>query len=329
MQGRAWLVQACIFSRPYFVATFSPLLSPSSKCYSSPSTVLTFHAMALNFVKSKFEVFGLSHFLCIPITTAHSRAQLEQTLHQFKNDPTTSKIPAGAYRPLQTLNISIEVLSLPTADRVAAACHHLRSLDIDGLLRRASKGAPGNTHGVHEVQQRTPPVNQESRTSVSATGSGSPSLTVKLSGIRSNSRLGRRAPDQGITGWSLRTSYTDSTSRLSPFLDEIRRAFRAAGFQTPGLRPEINHGHIKLLSTKHASSRPKTLVRSPKEPSKFQRPEVPRFETRNIIQKFENFVFVEDIRLERLSLCELGLGKQIERFGAEAQLSEVCSVPLP
>ena len=97
--------------------------------------------MALDFVKGKVDIFALTHFLCIPIMTAHSRPQLEQTLNKFKNDPTTPKIPAGSYRPLQTLHIPTEVLNLSTEDRVAAACHHLRSLEIDRLLSRASKGA--------------------------------------------------------------------------------------------------------------------------------------------------------------------------------------------
>ena len=79
----------------------------------------------------------------------------------------------------------------------------------------------------------------------------------------------------------------------------------------------------------HASSRPDMNIRSNKVPNKLQQTPAPAFETMDILQKFENFVFAEDVRLEKLSLCELGLQKQIIRFGAEAQLSEVCSVPLP
>lgn len=85
-----------------------------------------------------------------------SRAQLEQSLHQFRNDPSTSEILPGAYRPLQTLHMSIKTLSLKTGDRVDEACRHLQSLNIDGLLRRTPKENPGNTLGVRGGQQRTP-----------------------------------------------------------------------------------------------------------------------------------------------------------------------------
>lgn len=284
--------------------------------------------MAPNFIRSKHQVYRLTHFLCIPITTPLSRPLLEQSLHQLRNDPCTSTIPADAYRPLQTLHIAIEVFSLPTASRVADACRHLRSLDINGLLQQTSKRALNNTHGVRQEQQNTLLVNQGSRPSVSENDTGSSSLTVTLSGIRSNSGGDQSTSDSGPKGWSLRTSYIDSNPLLGLLLGEIRNSFHAAGFQVPGFRPG-NFGHVKLLSTMHASSRPRTSIRSHIQPGKLQQERPPLFETREINQKFENFVFAENIRLERLSLCELGLLKAIEKFGAEAQLTEVCSVPLP
>lgn len=282
-------------------------------------------AMAPKFVKSKHEIFGLTHFLCIPIATPHSMPQLEQTLHRFKIDPSTSKIPSGSYRPLQTLHIPIEVFSLPTAGRIAAACHHLRSLDIDGLLRKQPEGASRSKRGVREVQQKVPPVNQGSHPYASAVDSISPPFTVTLRGVRCRSS---EEPASQLFSRFLKTPYIDSTSRLGPLLDHIRRYFHVAGFQVPGLIPEY-YGYITFLDTQHASSRPKTVVPHYKQANRIGRALSPLLETKDIIQKFENFVFAEDIRLERLSLCELGLQKAIEKFGAEAQLSEVCSVPLP
>ncbi len=79
----------------------------------------------------------------------------------------------------------------------------------------------------------------------------------------------------------------------------------------------------------HAESRPKFDVPDHTQPGKFRRALPPMFETKEITKKFENFVLAENVRLERLSLCELGLWRELEKRGTEAQLSEVCSVPLP
>ena len=264
----------------------------------------------------------MTHFLCFPLTTTHSQPQLRQTLHHFKNDPSTSKIPSDAYRPLQTLHIPIRLLSLPTADRVKAACHHLQTLNINSMLRNIPRMIPDRINRVRQTQQETLSICPESSSSDLSTESVSPSLTVTLSGVDSFKPL----PGKGSLHWRLQASCTDTTSRINPFLDEIKQSLDLAGFQIPKLRlpqPET----IVLLST--MSSRPHEFIPDSKQPGKYRRVLPPLFETGDIIQKFKNFVFAEDIRLERLSLCELGLQKQIERFGAEAQLSEVCSVPLP
>ncbi|CAF9914051.1 MAG: hypothetical protein ALECFALPRED_009219 [Alectoria fallacina] len=77
------------------------------------------------------------------------------------------------------------------------------------------------------------------------------------------------------------------------------------------------------------SNRPNTIIRDTEQPDKFRRADSPLFETQDIIKKFEDFVFAENIKLEKLSLCELGLQTALEKFGAETRLQEVYSVPLP
>lgn len=277
--------------------------------------------MAPNFVKEKSQVHKLTHFLCMPIATTLSRAQLEQTLHQFRNDPSTSEIPPGAYRPLQTLHLRVKTLSLKTGDRVDAACQHLRSLNPDGLLQRALKESLRCTRGVRGEQQITPSIDQGSSKNDVLADSKSPSLTITLSGVRCTPLRG-----QGTLNRRLQASCIDSTSRLMPFLDEIRKSFDGAGFRIASDRQTYNE-LVVLLST--MSNRPNTIIRDAKQPDKFRQVYPPLFETQNIIEKFEDFVFAENIKLEKLSLCELGLHTALEKFGAETHLPEVCSVPLP
>lgn len=313
---------------PLYVLPSVLAFSPLKYCSSIP-VILVFDAMAFKLARSKHQNFGLTHFLCFPITTQHSRPQLEKSLHHFRTDPSTSKIPPGAFRPLETLHISIRPLSLPTADRVQAACHHLRSLDVDGLLQRISTRASGNTQAVHEVQKGLPSIHQASSAQALSTESRLPPLAVSLSGVRIIPlRRTQTYPDRGTMNHSLHTLYSDSTSRLRPYIDEIRQSFDVTGFQIAGLR-QHSSDRIVIVDTMHASNRPKTFTRDPNQPSKFRRALPSLFETENITRKFESFVFAENMRLEKLSLCRLGVLKEIEKLGAEAQLQEVCSVSLP
>ena len=71
------------------------------------------------------------------------------------------------------------------------------------------------------------------------------------------------------------------------------------------------------------------LVQNQNDGGRMKQTLPPMFETWGITQKFETFVLAEEIELERLSLCELGLTKDFLRFGEEARLREICSVPLP
>lgn len=272
MQGRASLAPPCMFSRPHSVATSSLLAIDSRKCYTLVSVNLKRDAMASAFVRDKHSVYGLTHVLCIPITTPQSRPQLQKTLHQFSKDPCTSRIPSGAYRPLQTLHIPIRTLSLQTQDRIEAACHHLRSLDIDGLLRRTSETTPGTTNNVREMHQELASVHQGNLALPSSTRSKSPSLTITLSGVCSKPLLAQEGlyPDRGSLNWRLKTSCADSTSRLRPFLDEIRRCFDVSGFQIPGARPRNPEYLVILLSTMHAWSRSKNPFETPRNLTNFE-----------------------------------------------------------
>ena len=168
---------------------------------------------------------------------------------------------------------------------------------------------------------KKPSIYQGSSTHDLLAESKSPQLTITLSGVRCTSLQG-----QGTLNGRLLASCTDPTSRLRPFLNEIRRSFDVADFRTASLKKAYDE-LVVLIST--ASNAPKTIIRDTKHPDKFRRALQPLFETLDIIKNFEDFVFAENIRLEKLSLCELGLQTALEKFGAETRLPEVCSVPLP
>lgn len=72
---------------------------------------------------------------------------------------------------------------------------------------------------------------------------------------------------------------------------------------------------------------PGQLVPSPSQPGKVETYS-PCIDPRELIRIFKHFVWAENVRLERLSICPLGVANQIRKEGPDAQLSESCSVPL-
>lgn len=126
--------------------------------------------------------------------------------------------------------------------------------------------------------------------------------------------------------WRFQTSYTNSTSLIRQFIDGIRRSLDLAGFDTRTVKEPLDE-MVVLLS--NMSNKPREIMRDSRQPDKYRSVLAPLFETGEITQKFKDFVFAENIRLQRLSLCKLGLQTRLEKFGEETDLSEICSVPLP
>lgn len=78
------------------------------------------------------DLLRLTHFVCISLSTAGSRPQLEQAFKRFMSDAVA--IEAGVESemlvPPARLHVPLGSLSLPTPTRVTAAVEHLRHLDI-------------------------------------------------------------------------------------------------------------------------------------------------------------------------------------------------------
>ncbi|KAI9849032.1 MAG: hypothetical protein M1837_005923 [Sclerophora amabilis] len=101
----------------------------------------------------------LTHFLCLPLVTPSSRAQLSDSLQQLTADIELTNSPAlalaqddeiappsllqGAIRPVGTLHLTLGVMSLTDPDRLEAALTLLlRELDLDRLLCEANAAKP-------------------------------------------------------------------------------------------------------------------------------------------------------------------------------------------
>ena len=128
----------------------------------------------------------------------------------------------------------------------------------------------------------------------------------------------------------------DPTYRLWHLKNNLAFIFEAAGFLNPGAlpqrcrdprKPEISLPGVPLIRNHQIYTG--EVVSSPKHPGKMQRKRPEPIESRDLVRTFKDFIWADNIRLERISICPLGLYKQIRRAGQDAQLAESFTVPLP
>ena len=120
----------------------------------------------------------------------------------------------------------------------------------------------------------------------------------------------------------LYTSPLDYTSRLYPFCLALQTAFVEAGFLVPDTRPL--RLHVTIVNTVYAKE--KSARRKGGGHGK-DRKGVVSLDARELLERCEGFVWAEEVRLERVSICEMG-AKKVEE-GEEVEYFEVGSVELP
>lgn len=141
---------------------------------------------------------------------------------------------------------------------------------------------------------------------------------------------------------SLSTNVVDVTHRLRPLIDIIRNAYREAGLlylnpshdaETKRFRQENEVSStfsMTLLKSKHHQAR---IISSGKIRGKLRRSPLPRYDIRDIINQYKDKTWSDEIKLDRVSICQLGLAKSLRHqdggMDSDIGLSEVFSVPLP
>ncbi|CAF9922121.1 hypothetical protein IMSHALPRED_005349 [Imshaugia aleurites] len=247
----------------------------------------------------------LTHFLLLPLVTPTSRPQLQSSLQRFfaevttPNDSRDPALPAKAIRPVGAIHLTIGVMSLPTPDRLAAACTYLQSLDIPTMLRAACDPPPATLSPDPPTASNPPPPQ--------------PLLTT-LSGLHT-----LRPPTSTS---SLHASPTPSSPHLLPFATALRAAFTAAGFLIPDSRPLTLHA--TLVNTIYARSAKSGKNRWTKGSG--------RFDATRLIERYKDVEWARDVRIEKVAVCEMGarvVGVEEGGGGVDQVYREVASVELP
>jgi activating signal cointegrator complex subunit 1 len=262
----------------------------------------------------------LTHFLCIPLITSSSKSQLLASLQHFTSSLTsisTVLVPEKAIRPLGTLHLTLGVMSHQTKDRLDEALEFLQSLNLQQLLQSTTLLPPADDSS----KEPSNPFSTITTTPALAipndnTNNPIPPLTISLRGL---------TPMHNPTSTSiLYLSPFDPSSRLYPFCQALQSAFTTAGFLVPDDRPLKLHATVvNTIYAKQKSARRRCGGHGGDSR------ESGKFDARELIEEWKDWVWAEGVVLERVSICEMGARVVQGREGAGVVYVEVGGVDMP
>ena len=306
----------------------------------------------------------LTHFLCLPLLTCSSTPQLAASIAHLRDvvkllegaglrdekekiernsgEDSGSIVPESAFRPLGTLHLTLGVMSLPDAERVAGALKLLKSLDLEKILRDSSAARSqmaDNSQPVLAPSEFPKSCAKQEVSSSSPEMAPTQPLTICLRGLHTF----KDADPSRVT--ILHTAPEDATSRLLPFCQRIVSIFQEAGFlvMESGRKRDLTL-HATLINTVYSSGgrenrgrRPagrgqnRYQVRRPtidarelmaifndethachRQKSSYQTQQsesIAEGENRSPMQTSMPFTFASDIHISRLQICEMGARK--------------------
>ena len=304
---------------------------------------------------------ALTHFLCLPLVTPTSRPQLEASVAQFRDDvcqtdtdvvledgsPEQSNVSQPvhpkAIRPVGALHCTLGVMSLKS-NELLEVIDFLKGVDIQQLLKQtvdtfASAGnlapAENETAGSSSVNQRITPPNVERSTAP---------LTVDLKGLVSMHALEKTS--------ILYSAPEDATGRLYPFCVALQKLFKDKGFMVEDNRELKLHATIvnTIYAKGKARARRCNLKPNSAEPggesakyggsadrqdarSQGHGPNANaplKIDATAILRKYKDFVWAENVVLDRVAICEMGAKKTLDEDGnvKAEEYTEVAAVAL-
>lgn len=291
--------------------------------------------------KPKAKKPPLTHFLCLPLVTSTNRPRLSQALSEFRSDvEKVTPVPASAVRPVGTLHLTLGVMSL-SPSQLTAATQHLQDLGLGRLLRgittqkiaEAGIDTPTVSEGLGAVANPPPLTDTEN----AALQADPDVLRVELRGVLPM----QRAAQTSI----LYAEPVDQTGRLVSFGESLRKGFEDEGWVVHDDRPLRLHATV--LNTIYAKSKgrgkgsAKEMDRSGTEAGigkdaesgggvhdrqgtdgegkvgksdhgqgrKADFKSCVRFDARNLIDAYKDFIWAEDVRIDRVQICKMGAQK--------------------
>ncbi len=206
--------------------------------------------------------------------------------------------PEKVIRPLGTLHLTLGVMSLTKPDKLQGALQLLQELDTPSLMRDV------------EIENLMPD------TTISASGDAERHpVAVSLTSLKSMSAASKSA--------ILYSEPVDPTGRLRPFCEHLRKAFESAGFMVQESRPLLLHA--TMVNTVYAKGRMPSGGEDSQEDEEAEQPRKDRRSRRRqkrltidataLISQYSGVVLVENIQLEKLTICKMGAKPILDQDG--------------
>ena len=220
--------------------------------------------------------------------------QFKTSLQRFRNDA-LGKIPERAFFPPESARLYFGRLNLETRTSFAGFSKFLHGLDYRKLLGEAAQSSSIAADRGNTVNHVTP-------------------LKVDISGLAT-----KQADLSNVV--DLHLVPIDPTSRLHHFWTSLIHSFSAAGF--PIIRPQeptVQFAHSVMVHWDKSKATRKTHNLA-----------VPRFDARELIEKYEHSIWAKDVHLQRLSVLGVGISEWLPNGGGRVfkQPPEIDSVVLP
>ncbi|KAF1345518.1 AKAP7 2'5' RNA ligase-like domain-containing protein [Delphinella strobiligena] len=275
-----------------------------------------------------------------------------------------SVIAEKAIRPVGALHLTLGVMSLDE-NKLASAIDLLNQTDISTLLHEAKEGLPSDPQPQTSLSNPVHGFGQSSDQPTTLTRPISPPgtrnrnrkenpLVVSLKSLTS-----MHPPHKTSI---LYTAPSDPTSRLQPLCEALRKRFQEAGFLIEDTRPLKLHATLvntiyvkgrKKQSREKRQTQQKDAETINTGTKKSQAPEQPkpsteeendrsqghgpdakaplRIDARDILDRYKDFVWAENISLDRVAICEMGAKKISNEKGEviREEYKEVATTWLP
>jgi activating signal cointegrator complex subunit 1 len=265
----------------------------------------------------------LTHFLCLPLVTPTSRPSLSTSLAQLKQDLARDDLcPPKAVRPPGTLHLTLGVMSLDDTS-LEQVKQYLQNFNLHTLLRDLT---------MRLAAQRAA---EDGTIAENLNAAGLPdtdALTVSLKGLRAMHEPHKTS--------ILYAAPRDRTERLEAFAESMKESFVKEGWIKREARGLLLHATIintiyaKEKSRNHAKARhveKKVLAHEERHgtsddddnnapestnnvPARIQAhgPNAKawiRIDARDLIEQYKDFVWAEDVRIDRVQICKMGAKK--------------------
>lgn len=306
----------------------------------------------------------LTHFLCLPLVTPTSKPKLEASLAKFRNE-VAFQVPSAdatdetddtvlpfvhpkAIRPVGALHCTLGVMSLKQ-EELDAAIELLNGLDVPALLRGASD-LPASEEGPTAAKQPADgPTTLERPISPPQVERLRGPLTIALKGLQS-----MHDPQKTSI---LYAAPSDASNRLYNFCLALQKTFKDKDLLVEDNRALKLHATIVNTIYAKGRKRPQRQVAGSGASPNAQREESThaagvqgtqtgddrtsghgpnanaplKINATQILGQYKDFVWAENVILDRVAICEMGAKKILDEKGnvKAEEYTEVASLALP